>query len=215
MYNSAPPMASSQQRVVSGQAYLNAFWDREKASVVTNGGCQSGATVSAAQYQPWSPSVANPHSGVVMDSSFPNSEAQQSLYVRGKYDNGGGPMSPQQPQGCALSVDSLMPSSWRGGNQIQSMQGGCGGNMQAEQMSWSRYSPSKTAYNNAVTAAGSARLSIIDRPSLSKVIGIPNLLRPAPAVPVSSQAILFNDSDHRQNAYYQATGAYPVLSDCS
>lgn len=204
MYNSTAN--NSSQRVMSGQSYVNAFWNKEQAMLNGAQGCNS-ATVQPQQFVPWTLSVANPHGGLAMDPKYPNEEDMSALTQRSNYTGKG--------SSCGMNIDNLMPQNWRNG--APGSIGGAGGmscsNMQAEQL-WSRYSPSRGAYSNFVTAAGSARLTLNTRSALNRTIGLPNLLRQGPAVPVSSQAVLFNDSGYRQDSYYNAVGAYPQLSSC-
>jgi len=191
---------------MSGQAYVNAFWNKEQAMLNAAQGCNT-STVQPAQYVPWTPSVANPTAGLAMDPRYPNQEDMSALTQRSSYTGGG--------SSCGMNIDNLMPASWRKG--APGSMGPAGGtscaNMQSEQL-WSKYSPSRGAYNNYITAAGSARLTLNTRSALNRTIGLPNLLRQGPAVPISSQAVLFNDSGYRQDSYYNAVGAYPQLTSC-
>jgi hypothetical protein len=208
MYNTSGN--SSNQRVVSGQNYVNAFWQKEQQMLNAAQGCDN-ATVQPAQYTSWTPAVMNPHYGLAMDNKYPNQEDMAALTQRSSFSSAGNGGS-----ACGMNIDNLMPASWRKG--APGSMGGAGGgscaNLQSEQQMWSKYSPSRGAYSNYITAAGSARLTLNTRSALNRTIGLPNLLRQGPAVPISSQAVLFNDSGYRQDSYYNAVGAYPQLTSC-
>ena len=215
MYNNSVPQNNSSQRVVSGQAFVNAFWDREKAAVQSQGGCSTTATVQPVNYQPWTAAPQWGHAAPVMDMSYPSMMDKSSLVV------GGNQQVNQAGGSCGgasnMNIDNLMPGSWRN-PMSNSMAGSGGGSCMSEnaaQSLWSKYSPSARSFSNAITAAGSARLSLNTRSALTRNIGLPNLLRQGPAVPVSSQAVMFNDSSFRADSVFNAVGAYPTLSECS
>ena len=73
-----------------------------------------------------------------------------------------------------------------------------------------------------ITTAGSSRLSVNTRTSQARQIGLPNLVKDAvqgcgaggPPVPIGTDAVLFNDSDLRQNAIYNSVGQYPEMAWC-
>lgn len=217
MYNNSVPQNNSNQRVISGQSFVTAFWDREKAAVQSQGGCSSVATVQPVNYQPWTAAPQWGHAAPVMDMSYPSMMDKSSLVVGGNQQvNQAGMMGGSC--GSNMNIDNLMPGSWRN-PMANSMAGASNGGScmseNAAQSLWSKYSPSARSFSNAITAAGSARLSLNTRSALTRNIGLPNLLRQGPAVPVSSQAVLFGDSSFRADSIANATGAYPTLSECS
>lgn len=116
--------------------------------------------------------------------------------------------------GYNLDVDHLMPSGWRDNN------GNCGSES-IDSTQWAAYAPSKESFRNYNTTAGAARLSVNTRNPTARTIGLPNLVADAvrgcgaggPAVPIGDSAVLFNDSDLRQNAIYNSIGKYPNIQD--
>jgi len=148
----------------------------------------------------WSTYPFKPHSGIWMDPRYPNLQAPQTLDV-----------------GMSAEVNSLMPSSWRtGGGNGTGMgvgQGPCS-STNAEMAQWAQYSPSKPAFDKQLIASSSVRMSALGRDASSRILGMPNLLLQQAPVPISSNAITFQDSSLRQNAFYVSTGAYPSTNDC-
>jgi len=107
-----------------------------------------------------------------------------------------------------ISLDSLMPASWRGAKD-------CDNALESEGFDgeWSKYAPSKQSYENYIIAAGSARLGMNTR-TRNPTGGIQNLLRPPAPVPVSAANILFNDSSFRQDVMHDSVGYYPSQVSC-
>lgn len=131
-----------------------------------------------------------------------------------------GPDSVCSPAGISksgfnLDVNHLMPASWRGG-----LRGGCGDEAE-DTAQWAAYAPSKEAFDSYITTAGSARLSVNTRTPHARQIGLPNLVKDAvqgcgaggAPIPIGSNAVIFNDSDLRQNAIYNSTGSFPNIQD--
>jgi len=90
-----------------------------------------------------------------------------------------------------LNLQSLMPMNWK-------TSGECvlAGN---DLDNWSRYSVSPDAYAKYVASAGACRVMAIERPSIARRIGLPNMLRSEvmPAMTLGSDAVIFNDSSDR------------------
>lgn len=129
--------------------------------------------------------------------------------------NGGDPFCASSGKGgLELDVNHLMPASWRTDSKSS-----CGAETEDDTY-WTAYAPSKEAFNNYLTTAGSARLAVNSRSALARVTGLPNLLRQgfqsagSGPVPISSDAVLFNDSDFRQTLVFNSTGSYPQLPWC-
>jgi len=139
------------------------------------------------------------HQAANYDASYPNAEDLASKYPRGC--GGAGPS-----QGYELNIDSLMPSSWKGPKN-------CGTDSAADSQ-WSKYAPSKQAFDRYITAAGSARLSLNTRSPLARQTGIPLLLRQGPAVPISAQEYPWGDSSFRQDLVFRQEGRYPTSTSC-
>lgn len=110
-----------------------------------------------------------------------------------------------QTQGYKLDIDSLMPASWKGGD--------CKTD-QKDTTQWTRYAPTKEAFDHYITAAGSARLSMNTRSPLGRQTGIPLLLRQGPPVPLSTEQVPFHDSSFRQDLVYRQTGRFPESTSC-
>jgi len=116
--------------------------------------------------------------------------------------------------GYSLDVNHLMPASWRGNEAC--------GSESVDETQWAAYAPSKAAFDSYITTAGSARLGVNTRNPQSRKIGLPNLVADAvrscgtggAPVPIGAENVLFNDSDMRQSAVYEASGKYPVMTWC-
>lgn len=147
--------------------------------------------------QGYYPYAQNP--SVAFDSSYPNEEDMSSKYPRGCAEG-------ISSQGYDLSIDALMPSSWK-------QTPNCG-DQAYDNTQWSKYAPSRDAFDRYITAAGSARLSLNTRWGLSRNTGIPLLLRQGPPVPLSTTQIPFNGSSYREDLIYQTTSRYPQSTTC-
>lgn len=129
------------------------------------------------------------------DAAYPNEEDMSSLYPRG--------CPTSQQAGYGLNVNSLMPAAWRSNTQCTDAVDGS---------QWTKYAPTKEAFDRYITAQGSARLSLNTRSSSARQIGIPNLLRSQPPMPLAAEQIVFNDSSLRQDLVFRQLGRYPVSS---
>lgn len=110
------------------------------------------------------------------------------------------------PNAYDLSLQALMPASWRGNDACSASDMQSGDN-------WDQYAPTKQAFDNYVVAAGSARLGLNTR-TRNPTGGVNYLLRPSPPVPVSGADISFNDSGFRQDLVYSSMGFYPANVQC-
>ena len=109
--------------------------------------------------------------------------------------------------GGYLDADKLMPESWRGGVS------GCPSSAtQGPSQNWAKFAPTKEAFNQYITAAGSARLGVNTR--VKAPGGVRSLLRGGPTVPLSSTQVTFNDSGFRNDLVYNSTGFYPDTAHC-
>ena len=139
-------------------------------------------------------------------SSYPDETAAQSLAGKTTYS-----CAPDVAAagGCdyALNPDNLMPGSWREGV-------GCSDGVDPNSQ-WAKYHPSREKYYRYITAAGSARLGVITRSPMKKITGVQNFLRSSTSTPISpNTTIPFNDSSHRGEVAFNATGAYPMDNTC-
>ncbi len=109
-----------------------------------------------------------------------------------------GCMGGSAPQYTGFGLSNLMP-----GGSTQWREAGCPtGTDPADQ--WANYSVNRNAYERYIIASGSARLGINTRDKSAKIIGLTNLFRSTPSVPLNT-ASYNNDSDARimaVNAYH-------------
>lgn len=152
--------------------------------------------------------MAPANDGQWPDSSSPYARypKMSSEYGRGVANGMDAPSPDDFGYGPTLNVDRLMPASWRKGDSC--------GDLSEDEAEWARYAPSAGAFDRYITAAGSARLSLNTRSPLARITGTPNLLRQAPKVPVGAFQSEFLDSDFRQSLMFNATGNYPISTDC-
>lgn len=148
--------------------------------------------------------VANDNVGAYPDSSDP----QGSLYPHMSQEIGRGAGMMEEPN-HNMEVDKLMPTSWR-----LDSNAGCPKSESDDQAEWTRYAPSREAFNNYITAAGSARMSLNTRSPMARQVGLANPLRPGVKVPLGGYQSDFLDTDMRQTAIYNATGQYPESLAC-
>ncbi len=196
-----------------------------KGPVTTGSG---DSTVAPLGYYPFSRQLAANY-----DAQYPESEQPQS-YVKTRsldptgatgvspvnvggviqhpYDTGSanqaGACGPGAAQAAGqLDLDKLVPSNWRGTQD-------CASPVATDKSNWAKFAPTREAFNQYITAAGSARLGINTRNPLSRRIGTPLLLREGPSVPMSTTQIPFNDSAYRNDLIYNSTGFYPKSGWC-
>ena len=104
--------------------------------------CPSGPETAA--YYPYG------HAAAAFDMHYPNAENEASKYPRGCASQGA-------HHGYELSIDSLMPASWKQQGSKCATQG------TGAVSQWSKYAPSKAAFDRYITAAGSVRLGLNTR----------------------------------------------------
>jgi len=154
----------------------------------------SNAGPEPAAYYPYSGGQA----ASSYDASYPNEEDMSSLYPRG--------CPTSQQAGYELNVNSLMPAAWR--NNTNCTDAAVDGSQ------WTKYAPTKEAFDRYITAQGSARLSLTTRSPLGRIVGIPDLLRQAPPMPLAADSIVFNDSSARLDLVFKQMGRYPESTAC-
>ena len=136
-------------------------------------------------------------------SSYPDETASQSLAGKTTYSCAPDVASPGGSCDYAINPDNLMPGNWREGV-------GCSDGTDPNSQ-WAKYSPTRSAYYRYITAAGSARLGVITRSSMRKVLGVQNFLRSSTSTPITAAEITpFNGSSHRAEAIFRSVGSYPV-----
>jgi hypothetical protein len=188
--------------VVSGQEYAQQYMAGHQQYVPNDPRYQAQACTASPE-----PASFYPYSGTQAaasyDSAFPNEEDMSSLSARGcPVSHGAG--------GYQLNVNSLMPAAWRSNTQS------CGesGAAAVEGSQWSKYAPTKDAFDRYITAQGSARLSLTTRNPLGRIVGIPDLLRQAPPMPLAAENVVFGDSSFRQDLIFKSLGRYPAETNC-
>jgi len=90
-----------------------------------------------------------------------------------------------------LNLQSLMPQNWQSTGECV-LEGNGADN-------WARYSVTPDAYARYVASAGACRVMAIERPSLARRTGLPNMLRSEamPALTLGPDSVIFNDSSDR------------------
>lgn len=139
---------------------------------------------------------------------FPGSANLASAY-RNNYPNSGvgdsvisrDPFAVQN-----LRRDTHMPISWRDNAPCGSLAG--------DDTLFGKWAPTKAAYDNYITASGSARLSLNTRVKNPAGFNPWAGIRTQPPIPISGTAILFNDCSLRQDLIYNSTGVYPTAGMC-
>lgn len=203
--NNPQAMQAAKNLIVNGNAYAQQNmaghaqyqpFERQDAPLKS---CPSGQDPAA--YFPYPQT-----SGASYDMNYPNAEDVASKYPRGPINNPTmGTSMDNSNQPYNLNIDSLMPASWRQGTSCASG---------TDNTEWSRYSPTKSAFNNYITASGSARLSMSTRSPLSRQVGISDLLRQGPPLPLSGTIMPFSDSSFRQDLIFNQLGRYPSADNC-
>lgn len=224
-------MSGSYTNVVSGQEYAQQQWaghqqyqpyDLRYQTQPAAAAYAMGGTTGASCGLPQLPAVqgcgmaARPACAVNPEPSayYPYSGGQGAAAFDSAYPNEAD-MSSQQPRGCpssqqagyALNVNTLMPASWRGNSQ-------CGDSAAVDGSQWTKYAPTKEAFDRYITAQGSARLSLNTRNPLARQVGLPDLLRQQPPMPLAAEEIVFNDSSFRQDTIFRQLGRYPSSTTC-
>jgi len=170
--------------VVSGQGFAEAFWRGHADPKVGTNGLQGQAAYTKTPNMKYG----------AYDYRYPMSEDPLSRYAT----------SIGEQTGYKLSVDSLMPGSWKAPASSTFAT--------ADQQQWAKYAPTKAAFDKYITAGGSVRAPLNTRSPLARQVGIPYLIRQGPPIPLSSKDVIFNDSGFRQDLVYNSTGYYPLSS---
>jgi len=205
------PTYPSQLNTQNGAAnpYFGGQFSKHDASMSKAPGQQGCNTTLPMGFYPFSQNVAAAYDRQWPDMQDPSSLQKGVNMPLGQQQFCGGGGAPNKG---FLDMNTLMPAEWRASD--ESTGGGCAGNASAlGAQTWSSYAPSRAAFNQYVTAAGSARLGVNTR-SKNPGGGVRNLLRSPTAVPITAASILFNDSDQRQSAIQNSTGMYPTTTYC-
>jgi hypothetical protein len=185
---------------------LHSKHDASMASAAQSAGCASTLPMG---YYPFSQNVA-----AAYDRQFPDSQDPSSLQK-------GTNATPRQQEFCGgggsaaaskgfLDMNTLMPQNWRSEGDVGS---GCSGDASTlGAQTWAKFAPTKAAFNQYITAAGSARLGVNTR--IKTPGGVRSLLRGGAPVPITASEIIFQDSSFRQDLLQNATGIYPTLGMC-
>jgi hypothetical protein len=113
-----------------------------------------------------------------------------------------------------LNIGGLMPASWSPETAFRASLEGEQETIDSGAADWYRYAPDKDAVNRYITSSGTTRFSMNTRNSNGRIVGMPNLLRTNPPVPLSTNEITFNNSENRQ-ALIDAIGCGPIPPGCS
>lgn len=201
--------------VVSGQEYAQQnmaghqqfapndmrYQAQPSCGMVATSSCGIATRAPCANASP-EPAAYYPYSGgqgaAAYDAAYPNEEDMSSLFPRG--------CPTSQQAGYQLNVNSLMPAAWRSNTSCS--------DAALDGSQWTKYAPSKEAFDRYITAQGSARLSLNTRNPSSRIVGIPDLLRQPPPQPLSAENIVFNDSSMRLDNVFRAMGSYPSSTAC-
>ena len=149
-----------------------------------------------------------------MDSNYlPYQAAGAGQAYRASFPESEDPASISAPPAARyqMNLDQLMPASWRGPSATSGEGDGCAESVDGQ---WAKYAPTKGAFARYQSAAGSARLSMNTRNTNKRNLGVRNLLRPSPPLPMSTREFAFNDSSFRNDLVYNATGFYPEDASC-
>jgi hypothetical protein len=104
-----------------------------------------------------------------------------------------------------MNLDNLVPASWRSDYKADPSEPDV-------DSQWTKFGPTKAQFYRYRTAAGSARLGVNTRNSLSKIIGQQNLLRQATMTPLSTTNIPWHESSHRADFVASVTNNYNHLN---
>lgn len=205
------PMYPSQLNTANGAVnpYFGGMFSKHDASMSkapTQQGCNSTLPMG---YYPFSQNVAAAYDRQWPDMQDPSSLQKGVNMPLGQQQFCGGGGAPNKG---FLDMNTLMPAEWRASD--ESTGNGCAGNASAlGAQTWSSFAPNKAAFNQYITAAGSARLGLNTR-SKNPGGGVRSLLRGGAPIPITAAAILFNDTDARQMSVQNSTGMFPTTTYC-
>jgi hypothetical protein len=193
---------------------MNKVLDGNDAGNSLYGGAAQSQCPPIAMAEPYHPTMSASSGAPKMVSSasayasaYPDETAAQSLAGKTTYS-----CAPDVAgaSGCdyAINPDNLMPGSWREGV-------GCSDGTDPNSQ-WAKYHPTREKYYRYITAAGSARLGVITRSPMRKILGVQNFLRSSTSTPITAGEItMSNDSSQRQEAIFRSIGSYPVAGSDS
>ena len=150
------------------------------------------------------------HAASAYAPNYPNEMDPHSLPTKPNYvcssGQDMGSVPPSSDNQFTLSASNLLPASWREG---------ADSSQEDPNSLWAKNHPTKERYQRYITASGSARLGVITRSPMRKVVGQANLLRSGVSTPITAASISpWNDSSHRLHAIYDAHGAFPEDHSC-
>jgi len=150
---------------------------------------------------------------------YPYSTGQASAYDS-SYANElkGDAAVPTQP---LTDVNTLLPASWRPGSNMTAMAsaGSCASTDAAPAVpgsNWTKFAPTRAAFEQSVIAGASMRTSMNDRSPLTKNVGLSDFYQMSRRIapPLEAAEVTFNDSSFRQDLIHQQTGRYPTSTVC-
>jgi len=135
----------------------------------------------------------------VVNSGYPVAYSQYPEYNASFYQNNSSAdlynnlTNQNLQQQYQLNATSLMPASWNSVSAAQSMSGA------PVKTDWTRYTVTQDAAQRYIMGSGISRFGAIDRSSMGRLVGVPNLLRsqPPPALTAGSVGGYFNGSELR------------------
>lgn len=100
-----------------------------------------------------------------------------------------------------LTTKGLMPGGWNGGEQAIKGADGCiTDGDDDDRNGWYDFAPTQAGFQNYIQASGACRAKESSRDPMRKKLGVRNLLRAPPPIPVSNDnCVFFNDSSYRQD----------------
>ena len=124
-------------------------------------------------------------------SNYP--QYQKSFYTPPSTDPYDNLTTQNVQQSLQLNLNALMPANWNSVTAAQAMSSD-------PKDDWSRYTVTRDGVQRYISASGASRFRQIDRSSIGRVVGQPNLLRSQPPTALSTNAadVIFNDSGFRQ-----------------
>lgn len=125
---------------------------------------------------------------------------------------------PSQP---LTDVNNLLPASWRPGNTSATAAADSACAMSdslpaVPGSNWTKYAPTRAAFEQAVVAGASMRTAMNDRSPLTKNVGMSDFYQVSRRIapPLEAAEVIFNDASFRQDLIHQQTGRYPTSTAC-
>lgn len=206
-YNEGGEYADHTNMVMDGADYANTYMGQESPDPST---CPEQAVP-----EPWKPYTSgDAYPLQAMNANYPDETSPHSLNAQ-TMDHGpgqGGQCAPDSNMAGSgdylMDPETLLPGSWRKGGNAPCPEG------TDPNSQWTKYAPSREAYDRYITASSAARLSVNTRNAINRITGTPVLLRSATFTPLSHSSYTFNDSSLRQDQIADATGIYPGEHRC-